>query len=297
MPKNYLAYTLLILATLFWSGNFIVGKFATLFQVPPLTLNFFRWVVVWLILMPFTFNEIIKKIDHVKENWILISILGILTISTFNSVVYFSLNYTQVINAVLMLAAIPAAVMVLSSLFKIEKTNFFQLLGLFLSIIGILVIISKADIQRILSLSFNKGDLSMLICIFSWSLYSTLLKKKKLPFSQFTLIQLMATVGLIFLIPQYYYEHSVGLELNPSKGFYIILLYVVLFPAIAAYYCWQKAIQLIGPNRSSMFIQLMPLFSALMAIVIFNEKFQMYHFIGAGFIISALYFSNKKTND
>ena len=297
MPKNYLAYILLILATLFWSGNFIVGKFATLFQVPPLTLNFFRWVVVWLILMPFTFNEIFKKIDHVKKNWILISILGILTISTFNSVVYFSLNYTQVINAVLMLAAIPAAVMVLSSLFKIEKTNFFQLLGLFLSIIGILVIISKADIQRILSLSFNKGDLSMLICIFSWSLYSTLLKKKKLPFSQFTLIQLMATVGLIFLIPQYYYEHSVGLELNPSKGFYVILVYVVLFPAIAAYYCWQKAIQLIGPNRSSMFIQLMPLFSALMAIVIFNEKFQMYHFIGAGFIVLAIYLSNKKVND
>ena len=107
----------------------------------------------------------------------------------------------------------------------------------------------------------------------------------------------MVTVGLIFLIPQYYYEHAVGLELNRNKAFYIILLYVVLFPAIAAYYCWQKAIELIGPNRSSMFIQLMPLFSALMAVVIFNEKFQMYHFIGAGFIISALYFSNKKTND
>ncbi len=284
-------------AALFWSGNFIVGKFATLFQIPPLTLNFFRWAVVWLILMPFTFKEIFSKMNHVKENWILISILGILTISIFNSVVYFSLNYTQVINAVLMLAAIPAVVMLLSSLFKIEKTNFFQLTGLFLSIIGILVIISNADIQRILSLSFNKGDLSMVLCIFAWSLYSTLLKKKKLPFSQFSLIQLMATVGLIFLIPQYYYEHSAGLELNPNKAFYIILSYVVLFPAIAAYYCWQKAIQLIGPNRSSMFIQLMPLFSALMAIVIFNEKLQTYHFIGAGFIIIGIYLSNKKTND
>ena len=297
MSKNYLAYVLLVSATFFWSGNFIVGKFATLFQIPPLTLNFFRWAVVWLILMPFTFKEIFSKMNHVKENWILISILGILTISIFNSVVYFSLNYTQVINAVLMLAAIPAVVMLLSSLFKIEKTNFFQLTGLFLSIIGILVIISNADIQKILSLSFNKGDLSMLLCIFSWSLYSTLLKKKKLPFSQFSLIQLMATVGLIFLIPQYYYEHSAGLELNPNKAFYIILSYVVLFPAIAAYYCWQKAIQLIGPNRSSMFIQLMPLFSALMAIVIFNEKLQTYHFIGAGFIIIGIYLSNKKTND
>ncbi len=297
MSKNNLAYILLILATLFWSGNFIIGKFATLFQIPPLTLNFFRWGLVWLILMPFTFKEILNKMDYVKENWILISTLGILSISTFNSVVYFSLNYTQVINAVLMLAAIPAVVMVLSSLLKIEKTNLFQLIGLFLSIIGILVIISNADIQKILSLNFNKGDLSMLLCIFSWSLYSTLLKKKKLPFSQFSLIQLMVTVGLIFLIPQYYYEHSVGLELNPGKVFYIILSYVVLFPAIAAYYCWNKAIGLIGPNRSSMFIQLMPLFSALMAIVIFNEKFEMYHFFGAGFIILAIYLSNKKVYD
>ena len=176
MSKNYLAYVLLVSAALFWSGNFIVGKFATLFQIPPLTLNFFRWAVVWLILMPFTFKEISKKMNHVKENWILISILGILSISTFNSVVYFSLNYTQVINAVLMLAAIPAVVMFLSSLLKIEKTNLFQLIGLFLSIIGILVIISNADIQKILSLSFNKGDVSMLLCIFSWSLYSILLK-------------------------------------------------------------------------------------------------------------------------
>ncbi len=116
MSKNYLAYIFLILATLFWSGNFIVGKFATLFQIPPLTLNFFRWVMVWFILFPFTYKEISYKIVHVKENWFFISILGILTISTFNSVVYFALNYTQVINAVLMLAAIPAVVMVLSSI-------------------------------------------------------------------------------------------------------------------------------------------------------------------------------------
>ncbi len=294
MKKNYLAYSLLLLATLFWSGNFIVGKFATLNQIPPLTLNFFRWSAVWLILMPFTFKEIYGKINHVKENWVLLSFLGILTISTFNSVVYFALNYTQVINIALILAAIPAAVMVLSSVFKIERSNFFQLAGLFLSLIGVLVIISNADIKKILSLSFNKGDLWMLVCVLSWSLYSTLIKKKKLPFSQFSLIQLMVTVGLIFLIPQYYYEHSIGLNLNPNFTFYLILTYVVLFPAIAAYYCWQKAIEIIGPTRSSMFIQLMPLFSALMAILIFKEKFQTWHFIGAGFIITGIYLSNKK---
>ena len=137
MSKNYLAYLFLVLAALFWSGNFIVGKFATLFEIPPLTLNVFRWISVWLILIPFTYKEIYKNLPYIKKNWLVISFMGVITISTFNSVVYFALNYTQVVNAVLMLAAIPAATIVLSSLMKIEKTNVFQILGLLLSIIGI----------------------------------------------------------------------------------------------------------------------------------------------------------------
>jgi drug/metabolite transporter (DMT)-like permease len=297
LSKKYLAYVFLLLATFFWSGNFIVGKFATLFEIPPLTLNFYRWFAVWLILIPFTYKEICNNVPSIKKNWLLISFMGVITISTFNSVVYLALNYTQVINAVLMLAAIPAVVMILSSFMNIEKTNIFQLLGLFLSIIGISIIISNAEIKKLISLNFNKGDLLMLICVFTWALYSTLLKKNKFQFSQFTLIQLMVSVGVLFLIPQFLYEKSIGLEVNFNKAFFLILLYVALFPAIAAYYCWQKAIEIIGPNRSSMFIQLMPLFSAIMAIIIFNEQFQLYHFTGALFIGTGIYLSNRKKND
>ena len=297
MSKKYLAYSLLILASLFWSGNFIVGKFATLFEIPPLTLNAFRWVAVWIILIPFTYKEIYKNYSYIKKNFLVISLMGIITISTFNSVVYFALNYTQVVNAVLVLAVIPAVTIVLSSLMKIEKTNFFQIFGLILSIIGVGSIISNGDIQKIASLSFNKGDLWMLVCVFTWALYSTLLKKHKFKFSQFSLIQLMVSAGVLFLIPQYFYEQSIGLDVNFNKAFFIILFYVVIFPAIAAYYCWQKGIEIIGPNRATMFIQLMPLFSAVMAIIIFKEKFELYHFVGATFIVSGIYLSNKKTND
>ena len=294
MSKKYLAYLFLILAALFWSGNFIVGKFATLFEIPPLTLNVFRWISVWFILIPFTYKEIYNNIPYIKKNWLVISFMGVITISTFNSVVYFALNYTQVINAVLMLAAIPAATIVLSSLMKIEKTNIFQLFGLILSIIGIGSIISNGDIQKIISLNFNKGDMWMLVCVITWSLYSTLLKKNKFKLSQFTLIQLMVSVGVLFLIPQFFYEKSIGLKLNLNKEFLLILIYVAVFPAIAAYYFWQKGIEIIGPNRSTMFIQLMPLFSAIMAIIFFKEKFELYHFAGAILILSGIYLSNRK---
>ena len=297
MSKKYLAYSFLTLATLFWSGNLIVGKFATLFEIPPMSLNVLRWISAWIILIPFTYKEILQNLAYIKKNILIIGFMGVMTISTFNSVVYFALNYTQVINAVLVLAAIPAATIVLSSIMKIEKTNLFQILGLVLSIIGIGSIISNGEVQRILSLSFNKGDLWMIVCVLTWSLYSTLLKKHKFKFSQFTLIQLMVSVGLLFLIPQLFYEQSIGLEIKFNKAFFLILFYVVAFPALAAYYFWQKGIEIIGPNRATMFIQLMPLFSAVMAIIIFNEKFELYHFAGAAFIVSGIYLSNKKTND
>ncbi len=297
MSRNYLAYTLLVFATLCWSGNFIVGKFAYLFEVPPLTLNFLRWASVWLILIPFTYKEILNNMNSIKKNWIVISFMGVITISTFNSVVYFALTYTQVINAVLVLAAIPAVTIVISSIMKVDKTNIFQLFGLLLSIVGIGAIISNADIQKITSLSFNKGDLWMLVCVFTWAIYSTLLKKHKFNFSQFTLIQLMVSVGIIFLIPQFFYERSIGLEVNLNKAFFVILFYVVIFPALAAYYCWQKGVEIVGPNRATMFIQLMPLLSAVLAIIIFQEKFELYHFIGASFILSGIYLSNRRAND
>ena len=184
--------------------------------------------------------------------------------------------------------------MVISSFMKVDKTNIYQLIGLLLSVIGIGAIISNADINKIFSLNFNKGDLWMLVCVLCWSLYSTLLKKHSFNFSQFTLIQLMVSVGIVLLIPQFFYEKSIGLEINFNKEFFIILFYVAIFPAIIAYYCWQKGVEIVGPNRATMFIQLMPILSALLAILIFQEKFEFYHFIGASFILTGIYLSNKK---
>jgi len=251
--------------------------------------------MVWFILIPFTIKEVLLKKSYIRKNILVIGFMGVLSISTFNSVVYFALNFTQVINAVLMLSAIPVVIIIFSSIMKIEKTNIFQLSGLILSIAGVGTIISNADIQKIVTLNFNKGDLWMIVCVLSWALYSTLLKKNKSELSTFSLIHIMVSVGLIFLVPQFLYEQSIGLDFKINKAFIFILLYVVIFPAIAAYYCWQKAIELIGPNRSAMFIQLMPLFSALLAIIIFKEKFQLYHLIGAAFIVSGIYLSNRKT--
>ena len=293
--KNNLAYLLLILASLFWSGNFIVGKAASTFEIPPFSLNFYRWLFAWLILLPFTYKELINKKNYILNNKVFFIILGITSITIFNSIVYYSLNFTQVISGVLMISTIPVMIMFISSLLNIEKTNIFQIIGVVLSLTGVVFIITKADLELIKNLDFNKGDLTMVIAMLSWATYSTLLKKKKYEISQITLLQVVITFGFIFLIPIYFIEMNMGYIIKLEKPFYLTLAYVVIFPGLASFFFWIKGIGLIGANRAGVFLHLMPIFGAIMAMIIFDEKFMFYHFLGAIFIIAGITLSNKKT--
>jgi drug/metabolite transporter (DMT)-like permease len=297
LSKKHLAYILLTCTTLIWSVNFIIGKFAYLFEVPPLSLNFLRWILVWILLFPFTYKEIFLNIRLIKKNIIYLTILAITSVSAFNSLVYLALNYTQAIDTVLMISIIPVFVLFLSSMLGIEKFNFFQLLGLIVSFIGVLIIFSNADLSKIINLSFNRGNGWMLVAVFCWALYSSLLKKNKLPLSTLGLVEVLATIGLIFLIPQFIGEQIYGKDISFNKAFFLILSFVTLFASIGAYYSWNKAIEIIGPNRASIFLHLMPVFGVILAIVLLKEKFQMYHFIGATFIVVGIYLSNRKKND
>ena len=292
--KNNKAYIFLILATLFWSGNFIVGKAASFFEIPPFTLNFYRWTFAWLILAPFTLKEIIKKKNYIFENINLIIILGITSITIFNSIVYYSLNFTQVISGVLMISTIPVMIIVFCWLFKIEKTNIYQILGVIFSLSGVFVIITKADLTVLLNLNFNKGDLWMVVAMFSWAMYSALLRKKKLEISQLSLLQTIISAGLIFLLPAYLTELYLGYRANIHLPFVLTLTYVVLFPGLASFIFWIKGISIIGSNRAGIFLHLMPIFSTILAIIIFKEKFMIYHLIGAVLIITGIISSSKK---
>tara|TARA_B100001123_G_C15312704_1_gene1025060 strand:+ start:2157 stop:3068 length:912 start_codon:yes stop_codon:yes gene_type:complete len=295
--KEKKAYIFLILTTLFWSGNFIVGKAASLYEIPPFTLNFYRWTFAWLILAPFTLKEIIEKKNYIFENIKLIIILGITSITIFNSIVYYSLNFTQVISGVLMISTIPVMIIVFCWLFKIEKTNIFQILGVIFSLFGVIVIITKADLLILLSLNFNKGDLWMVVAMFSWAMYSALLRKKKLEISQLSLLQIIISAGLIFLLPAYLVELSLGYKAKIHLPFILTLTYVVLFPGLASFIFWIKGISIIGSNRAGIFLHLMPIFSTILAILIFDENFMIYHLIGAVLIITGIIFSSRKKNE
>ena len=294
ISKDKTAYIFLIFATLFWSGNFIVGKAASLFEIPPFTLNFYRWTFAWLILAPFTLKEIFQKKEYILKNLKLILILGITSITIFNSIVYYSLNFTQVISGVLMISTIPVMIIFFSWIFKIEKTNFYQILGVIFSLFGVAIIVTKADLDKLLNLNFNKGDLWMVVAMLSWAMYSALLRKRKFELSQISLLQTIISAGLVLLLPAYLIEMSLGYRLNIHLPFILTLSYVVLFPGLASFFFWIKGISIIGSNRSGIFLHLMPIFSTIMAILIFKEKFMVFHFIGAVLIITGVVLSSKR---
>jgi drug/metabolite transporter (DMT)-like permease len=294
VTQNFKAYLMLVLATLFWAGNFIVGKAAYVENIPPMSLVFFRWSLVWLILLPFTYKEILKFKGIILKNLPLLFFLALTSVGLFNSFTYLALGYTQVINASLFNTAIPAMIILLCFIFKIEKTNRFQIMGLILSVIGILSIITKLDLNILFSLNFNKGDIIMIGGVITWGLYSSFLKKKKFTLPLLTLVHVLCTFGLLFILPQFLFEVSQGQIIKFDIKLGYILLYLALFPSIGSYYCWAGAVSLIGANRAGIFLSLIPLFSTILAIIFFDEKFYFFHFIGSVLIILGLFLSNKK---
>ena len=223
-------------------------------------------------------------------------VLGVTSITVFNSIVYYSLNFTQVISGVLMISTIPVMIIFFSWIFKIEKTNIYQILGVIFSLLGVAIIVTKADLERLTHLNFNKGDLWMVVAMFSWAMYSALLRKKKFELSQISLLEIIISAGLILLLPAYIIEMALGHRLNINLPFALTLAYVVLFPGLASFICWIKGISIIGSNRSGIFLHLMPIFSTVMAILIFKEKFMTFHLIGALLIVIGIILSSKGRN-
>ena len=294
MSLNSKAYLMLVLATLFWAGNFIVGKAAFVENIPPMSLVFFRWSLVWLILLPFTYKDILRSKEVIKKNLPLLFFLALTSVGLFNSFTYLALVHTQVINASLFNTAIPAMIILLCFLFKIEKTNRFQIMGLILSVMGILSIVTKLDLNILLSLNFNKGDIIMIGGVITWGLYSSFLKKKKFNLPLLTLVHILCTLGLLFILPQFLFELSQGQIIKFDINLGYILVYLAIFPSIGSYYCWAGAVSIIGANRAGIFLSLIPLFSTILAIIFFDEKFYFFHFIGSVLIVLGLFLSNKK---
>ena len=204
MKKSvFFAFFLLTLSSFFWSGNIFTGKLAYNNDLTPFKLSFFRWLLAFLILFPFTIKDIIKNLNIYKKNIILIIAVSVLGVAIFNSFTYISLQTTLVINSSLMASIAPVLIIGLSWLIYRSRTTYFQFTGIFLSLLGAICIVLKGDLSNLFNLYFTPGDLWIFAAIFSWALYSVLLKKIDASLPQLATLEIMILIGLLFIFPFY----------------------------------------------------------------------------------------------
>lgn len=285
-------YLLLAAAALFWGGNFVVGR-AMSADIPPLALNFWRWFGALIILFPFTCGGLWRRRRIVMENWRILLALGVTGVGAFHSFVYIALISTTAVNGALFLATIPALIPAISFVLDREVLHWRQLLGIAASLLGVVTIISRADLGALMALSFNEGDLLMLIAAPFWALYSVLLKRRPAALPPMTLLITIMCIGVVLLAPVYLWE------LNTIGGFAITvesvgsIAYLAVFASVIAYIFWNRGVSQVGASRAGPFMHLVPVFAAAMAVIFLGEALHLYHLIGVALIACGLMLANK----
>lgn len=287
-------YILLILAMLFFSGNFIVGKlFAG--TIPPFTLAFLRTTMALIILSPLCYKQIIENRVLWLKEWKPLLSIAITGLVLFNVCLYLAVNYTTTVNASIVDALTPAVAALLGFFLLKERLTRIQWIGIVLSFVSIVFIISKGNISVLLSLSFNSGDLIMLFGIVCWAVYSILIKNHggKFPVIAGLVITMFisSTILLPISIIEFTQHGNFFTRLN-WQG-YIGLIYIGIFPSAFALLFWYRAVGEIGPSKASVFFNLVPIITSVLAILFLGEPFTSVHLFGGIFVLLGVYLSTR----
>lgn len=276
-------YLLLVLTTLFWSGNFVLGR-AVHAVFTPFSLSFWRWAVALVILLPFVWRALREQGLLPWRHLPILLLLSVLGVVNFNTFVYIGLQSTTATNAVIMLSITPVLIVALSFLLLRQTVNRWQGLGIGISLAGVLVIVARGEARALLAWQVNPGDLWVLAAVASWALYSVCLRwrpaaLRPLPFQALTML-----IGVLILAPLYGWDLAHGHVFPLDAATLGSILYLALFPSILAYIFWNRAVAELGANRSGQFLHLMPAFGALLAMLFLGERLHAFHALGIALI-------------
>ena len=296
MSTSLKAAIFLCFASLFWSGNFVIGRFSSLENiVSPLSLAFYRWVIAFLILTPFCLHKAVKELPLLKKQPGMIFLIILTGPTLFNTLVYLGLTATTVINSLLIISTTPMLIILFNKLLYKAQTNIFQMIGIFISLIGVCYVIAKGSFKNIFDSEFYFGDLFILLAVTSWALYSIFLKKNETGVSGFSFLYLSFVFTVILLFPVYLYDIFIQNNfINIDQKTLLVIGYTGIFPSIISYMCWNTGVALIGPNKSGPFLHLMPIFGGILAFLVFRETLEIYHYAGILSVIIGIIITNKK---
>lgn len=282
-------YIFLILAVLFWSGNFIFGRYISN-SIEPVQLSFFRWFFVLVLFLPYIIINYKNLILGLKKDALLLIVFASFGIAGFNTFLYYGLQTTTATNALLINSSTPIFIIIISSfIFKTEITKI-QITGVFLSTLGVIYLILKGEINHIFELKFNPGDLWIVLAALDWALYSVLLKFKPKELSSFEFLSITTVIGVIILFFVFIFQgYTLEFSFLENKDVLCSLVYIVIFPSILSFYFWNRATIEIGANKAGQSAHLMPIFGAVLAYLFLDEVMQFYHIIGMIFIAIGIY--------
>lgn len=279
-------YLMLILPPLFWAGNVVLAR-GLASQIPPLSLSFLRWATALLFLAPFTWRLLYRDRHLLSGHWLIIWLCSLFGISIFNSLLYTATQTTTALNCSLMQTVMPAAIILCSFFLNREKIGLQQGAGVLLCLLGATWIVLQGKLAAIGTLKLVSGDLWMLVAIFCYALYSTLLPRRP-QIHPLSFLTLTVALGTLLLLPPFLIELQIKGPPAATASVLGAILYVALFPSIAAYLCWNRGVEVIGANRAGLFINLVPVFAAGMAILFLGEKLQGFHLIGMIMVLGGM---------
>ncbi|WP_200760750.1 DMT family transporter [Effusibacillus dendaii] len=277
------AFLLLVLANLFWAGNYVFGKYV-IAQMTPLWMTFSRWLLALIVLLPIAC--LIEKPDwkQVGRAWLPLLGMALLGVIGYNILLYSSLFYTSSTNAALVNSLNPALIVLFSVLLLREKIKAVQVGGFVLSLFGVIVILTQGHVLQIFHTEFNKGDLLMLAAILVWTFYS-ILGRRLSSIPPVTATAVSAVFAVILMLPVALYQ---GIDLAKIGPLAVIgMLYIVLFPSIGSFVFWNMAVREVGPSRSGIFLNLIAVFTALISVIL-GEKLTAPQSIGGLLVIAGV---------
>jgi drug/metabolite transporter (DMT)-like permease len=283
-----LPYLLLSLAALIWAGNWVVGR-GIRDTVPPIALAFWRWVIAALILAPIAVPRLRGRLPLLRRHWRVLFVLSAGGIALFQCMIYAGLRYTNAVNAMLMNSAMPLVMMLVAWLIDRQRVTPRQVAGMVVSFCGILVIVNRGDLATLSNFSFNPGDLIILLGMPAWGVYSVLLELDSLTF-----VFVLAACGALLLAPAY------GLESRFLRAPLLTwsavgaVLYVALFASIAAYLCWNRGVDMVGPTNAGFTQHLVPAFGTVLALIFLGEEVHLFHAIGIATILLGVWLATRK---
>jgi drug/metabolite transporter (DMT)-like permease len=279
-----LPYLLLVLAIATWAGNFVVARYMR-GEIPPLTLNFLRWSGAFVVLLPLCLGKFRADVAILKRHWKWVLLMAASGVGIFHSFVYTGLQTTTVLNAGLMMAVCPIIIPGIAYLIHGDRLTMRQSMGIVASVIGVVVIITRADPDLLLSLSISTGDLWFLAAVPMWAFYSVIIKDKPQGLSSRAMMLAITGVGTLMMLPLYLWELNRlgGIPINVSTV--VSVAYVSVFASVLAYFAWNKGVGDVGAIKAGPFLHLMPVFSALLAMTFLGERLEPFHFPGIALIM------------